>query len=44
MFSVIEGSYKFNVGDEKFELSAGDSIFMPEKVPHAWTQLSKKEK
>ena len=44
MFYVIEGSYKFKVGEDEFELSAGDSIFLPEKVPHAWTQISKKGK
>lgn len=40
MFYVLEGEYFFKVGDEKFHLSAGDSIFMPMKVPHAWTQIS----
>ncbi|MEB8329727.1 cupin domain-containing protein [Flavobacteriaceae bacterium KMM 6897] len=44
MFCVIEGVYKFKVGKEEYELSAGDSIFLPEKIPHAWTQLSKKGK
>ena len=40
IFYVLEGSYYFQVGDEKFKLSKGDSIFMPRKVPHAWTQVS----
>ena len=44
IFKVIEGEYVFIVGDEKFELSAGDTIFLPRKVPHAWTQLSQKGK
>jgi len=40
IFYVLEGSYYFQVGDEKFKLAKGDSIFMPRKVPHAWTQAS----
>jgi len=40
IFYVLEGSYYFQVGDEKFKLAKGDSIFMPRKVPHAWTQIS----
>ena len=44
VFYVIEGSYYFQVGDEKFSLSKGDSIFLPRKVPHAWTQVSEKGK
>ena len=44
VFYVIEGLYYFQVGDEKFKLSEGESIFLPRKVPHAWTQLSEKGK
>lgn len=44
IFYVIEGSYYFQVGDEKFSLSKGDSIFLPRNVPHAWTQESEKGK
>ena len=44
VFYVVEGSYYFQVGDDKFHLNAGDSIFMPMKVPHAWTQISEKGK
>jgi len=40
VFYVIEGSYYFQVGDEKFKLAKGDSIFLPRRVPHAWTQIS----
>jgi quercetin dioxygenase-like cupin family protein len=40
IFYVLEGSYYFQVGDEKFSLSKGESIFLPRKVPHAWTQVS----
>ncbi len=44
IFYVLEGSYYFQVGDEKFNLSKGDSIFLPRKVPNAWTQESEKGK
>lgn len=40
IFYVIEGEYYFQVGDKKFSLAKGDSIFLPRKVPHAWIQVS----
>jgi len=40
IFYVIEGAYYFQVGDENFNLVKGESIFLPRKVPHAWTQVS----
>ena len=42
MFYVLEGSYRFKVGDEMFDLQLGDSIFLPRKVPHAWMLTSEK--
>jgi quercetin dioxygenase-like cupin family protein len=44
VFYVIDGAYKFQVGEDKFDLAPGDSIFLPRKVPHAWTQVSEKGK
>ena len=44
IFYVIEGSYKFQLGDDIYDLTIGDSIFLPRKVPHAWTQASEKGK
>lgn len=44
VFYVIDGSYYFQVGDEKFKLEKGDSIFLPRKVPHTWTQISESGK
>ncbi len=41
-FFVIEGEYKFRMGDEYFDLKAGDSIFLPRNIPHTWIQKSKK--
>ena len=43
-FYVIEGDYFFQVGDEKFQMKAGDTIFLPKNVPHAFIQLSDKGK
>ncbi|GAB2604458.1 cupin domain-containing protein [Spirosoma areae] len=40
IFHVQEGEYLFQVGDDKYQLKAGDSIFLPRKVAHAWTQVS----
>ena len=43
-FYVIEGEYYFQVGNDKFKMYAGETIFLPKKVPHAWTQVSEKGK
>jgi quercetin dioxygenase-like cupin family protein len=44
VFYVMEGAYYFQVGDKKFTMAKGDSIFLPRKVPHAWTQVSESGK
>ncbi len=44
IFYVVEGSYKFQVGGDKYDLTTGDSIFLPRQVAHAWTQVSPKGK
>lgn len=44
IFKIIEGEYYFQVGAEKHRLKAGDTIFLPRNVPHAWTQISEKAK
>jgi len=43
-FYVVEGEYLFQVGDDKFEMKAGDTIFLPRKVQHAFIQLSENGK
>ncbi len=43
-FYVIEGDYIFQVGDEKYRMNAGDTIFLPRKIQHAFVQLSEKGK
>jgi quercetin dioxygenase-like cupin family protein len=44
VFYVVDGEYYFQVGEDKYHLNIGDSIFLPRKVPHAWTQVSEKGK
>ncbi len=43
-FYVVEGEYYFQIGDDTFRATAGDTIFLPMKVPHAWSQVSAKGK
>ncbi len=40
IFYVMEGEYRFRVGEDTYTLTKGDSIFLPRTVPHAWTQVS----
>ena len=40
IFFIVQGEYLFQVGDEKHTLKAGDTIFLPRAVPHAFAQLS----
>ena len=40
-FFVSEGEFVFQVGDERFRLTAGDSVLGPRKVPHAFANVSK---
>src|SRR4028118_2402328 len=35
-FYVIRGEFMVEVGDERLRLAAGDSLFAPRQVPHAW--------
>ena len=39
-FYVIKGEFAFEVGDQKFRLKPGDTLFAPRKVPHGWAQIS----
>ena len=42
IFYIVDGAYRFVVGEEKMELKAGDTIFLPRNIPHTWVQLSEK--
>ncbi|MCB2410295.1 cupin domain-containing protein [Hymenobacter lucidus] len=44
IFTVLDGEYAFQVGEDKHRLRTGDSIFLPRQVPHAWTQVSARGK
>jgi len=33
---VIDGEFQFEVGDKRFRVGAGESVFIPRKVPHVW--------
>jgi mannose-6-phosphate isomerase-like protein (cupin superfamily) len=39
-FLVLEGEFKFQVGDDTFMARAGDSVFGPRRVPHAFRNIS----
>jgi len=43
-FYVVEGEYLFQVGDDKYELKGGDTIFLPREIQHAFVQLTEKGK
>jgi len=39
-FYVLEGGYRMEIGEERFDLGAGDSILAPREVPHVWAHVS----
>ena len=39
-FFILEGEYLFQVGEEKFTMKAGDTIFLPRNIKHAFIQLT----
>ena len=39
---VVEGEFEFHVGNKRFHLSAGESVFMPRQVAHMWNCVSGK--
>jgi len=39
-FYVIDGEYLFQVGEDKYQLKSGDTIFLPRNVQHAFVQLT----
>lgn len=36
LFYALEGDYIVEIGSDRFNLKAGDSILAPREVPHAW--------
>lgn len=43
-FYVVEGVYLFQIGEDKYTMKAGDTIFLPRNVQHAFIQLTEKAK
>lgn len=41
-FYAIEGEFAFEVGDERFTLVPGDSLFAPPMIPHVWAYVGNK--
>lgn len=41
-FYILEGEYLFQLGEEKFEMRTGDTIFLPRTIPHTFAQLTEK--
>ncbi len=39
-FYAVRGEFAVEVGDEKFRLKPGDSLFAPREIPHAWAHTS----
>lgn len=44
IFFILEGEYLFQVGETKYQLKMGDTIFLPRNVPHTFAQLTEKGK
>jgi quercetin dioxygenase-like cupin family protein len=40
VFHVLEGRFRFRIGDELFEAGSGDVLFGPRGVPHAFASVS----
>ena len=43
-FYIIDGEYLFQVGEDKYEMRTGDTIFLPRNIQHAFVQLTEKAK
>ncbi len=39
---IIDGEFKFDVGDKRFRVGAGESVFIPRKASHVWACVSGK--
>lgn len=40
IFYVVQGDYRFQIGDEMLLAKPGDTVFCPRNVPHTWIQES----
>ena len=39
---VIDGEFEFDVGDKRFRVGAGESVFIPRKASHVWACVNGK--
>lgn len=39
IFEILEGTFRFQVGDESFDATPGTSVVVPRGVPHAWANI-----
>lgn len=39
-FYILEGEYIFQLGEKRFEMKKGDTIFLPRNIPHTFAQLT----
>jgi quercetin dioxygenase-like cupin family protein len=40
-FYVLEGSYRLEVGADRYELQPGDAVLAPRGVPHVWAHVGR---
>jgi mannose-6-phosphate isomerase-like protein (cupin superfamily) len=38
-FYAMKGEFTFEVGDERFTIGPGDSLFAPRMIPHVWAHV-----
>lgn len=38
-FEVLEGTFRFQVGDEEFDATPGTSVLVPRGIPHTWANV-----
>lgn len=38
-FYVLKGDFAFEVGDRRYRLGPGDSLYAPRQIPHVWAHL-----
>ena len=42
-FYALEGEFVIKVGEQRFDLNPGDSLFAPRGVPHVWAHVGDKK-
>lgn len=42
-FYVIKGEFVLEVGNERFDLTTGDSLCAPRQIPHVWAYIGESE-